>query len=374
MADGGTGEKTEEPTPERLRKLRKEGNVPKSQDVNTAISFLGVFLVLAGMMPFLGQQILDLFRESVRVATGLDQTGETAAPGFLYEALKTFLLMSAPAAAAALVLGLALNVSQVGFMFTLKPITPDLKRLNPINGIKNLINKKKLVELLKTTLKFILIAYISYVALRAAVRDVVLIVRSELFVGMRVIGEIIWEFCLKIGAVFVIVAAFDAFYQRKRYIKENMMSKYDVKQEYKQSEGDPHHKAARRQFHQEILNSAAPAAVKNADVVVRNPEHIAVALKYDKEEKTGAPKVIAKGERVWAEQIIETAKKHGIPIVRNVPLAQALNKLEVGEEIPEELYEAVAEVLNFIFQLSEEQKRKNAPKKELAAKAKPTPR
>jgi flagellar biosynthetic protein FlhB len=261
------------------------------------------------------------------------------------------------------VLGVVLNVSQVGFMFTLKPITPDFNRLNPVNGIKNLVNKKKLVELLKTSLKFVLISYISWVALRDSMREVVLIVRSELHIGMGIIGGIVWDFCTKIGGVFIVIAAFDAFYQHKRYIKENMMSKYDVKQEYKQSEGDPHHKAERRRFHQEILNSAAPAAVKHADVVVRNPEHIAVALKYDKEKKAGAPQVVAKGERLWADQIIDTAKRYGIPIVRNVPLAQALNKLEVGDDIPEELYEAVAEILNFVFQLSEDQKAKAAGKR-----------
>ena len=180
---------------------------------------------------------------------------------------------------------------------------------------------------------------------------------NEIFIAVKIIGSIIWDFCIKIAAVFIGIAAFDAFYQRKRYIKDNMMSKYDVKQEYKQSEGDPHMKAQRKQTHQEIASGGGAGAVKNADVVVRNPEHIAVALKYDDEDK-GAPRVVAKGERLWAEKILEAAKRYGVPIVRNVPLAQALNKLEIEEEIPEELYEAVAEVLNFVFELSEKQKNK----------------
>lgn len=153
------------------------------------------------------------------------------------------------------------------------------------------------------------------------------------------------------------IAAADYFYQRKRYTKENMMSKYDIKQEYKQSEGDPHQKSERKRVHQEILNSQGQSAVKKADVVVRNPEHIAIALKYDK-EKGSAPQIVAKGSRIWAEKIIETARRYGVPVVRNVPLAHALDKLEVGDEIPEELYEAVAEILNFIFSLAEEQKHK----------------
>jgi flagellar biosynthetic protein FlhB len=368
MADGGTGEKTEEPTPERLRKLRKEGNVAKSQDVITALSFLVVFCIIAGVFPFLGEQIIGFFNFSVVASLRIAEETEVVVPAVLYQSMVTMGLMIVPACMGALILGVVCNVAQVGFMFTLKPITPDFNRLNPVNGIKNLVNKKKLVELLKTSLKFIVISYLSWVALHDAMREVVLIVRSDLNVGMGIIGGIIWEFCTKIGGVFIVIAAFDAFYQHKRYIKENMMSKYDVKQEYKQSEGDPHHKAARRQFHQEILHSAAPAAVKNADVVVRNPEHIAVALKYDKEKKAGAPQVVAKGERLWADQIIEAAKKYGIPIVRNVPLAQALNKLDVGDDIPEELYEAVAEILNFVFQLSEDQKAKARGGKPAAAK------
>jgi flagellar biosynthetic protein FlhB len=359
MADGGTGEKTEEPTPERLRKLRKEGNVPKSQDINTAVSFLVVFGVLAAVMPFIAQWSIDLLNIAVMAigkVSGQDN-GSLLAYGILMQGLWTMTKCTAPIVAAALVLGLALNIAQVGFMFTVKPLIPNFQKINPVQGFKNIFNKKKLVELLKTILKFIIVAWLSYVALKDAMRDVAMIVRSDLPVGMKVIGAIIWHFCTRIGGAFILIAAADAFYQRYQYMKDNRMSKYDVKQEYKQSEGDPHHKAERRRFHQEILNSAGPAAVKNADVVVRNPDHIAVALKYTK-DKGGAPQVLAKGERIWAEKILESARRYGIPVVRNVPLAQALNKVEVGDDIPEELYEAVAEVLNFVYRLVEEQKQK----------------
>jgi len=275
----------------------------------------------------------------------------------LLAGLSTLMRVIAPALAAAFVVGVVGNVAQVGFMFTTKPITPDLNKVNPINGLKGMFKMKKLVELGKTLLKFFLIAYLSYVALQDAIREVVLVIRSDVEIGMKVIGGIIWDFCINIGAVFVAIAAFDAFYQRRRYLKDNMMSKYDVKQEYKQSEGDPQQKADRKAMHREIMSSAAPSNVKKADVVVRNPEHIAIGLKYD-EKDGGAPEVVAKGNGIWADKVLEAAKHYGIPIVRNVPLAQALNKLDVGEEIPEELYEAVAEVLNFIFELSQKQKLK----------------
>jgi len=359
MADGGTGEKTEEPTPERLRKLRKEGNVPKSQDVTHAVSFLVVFAVLAGVMPMITEEMINLFKISVMMIgkVGTQDNGGILARGLMMQAVWSLTKCTAPVLGAALLLGVSLNVAQVGLMFTIKPIIPNFQKLNPVTGFKNIFNKKKLVELLKTIIKFILVAWLSYIALRDSMRDVAMIVRSDLHVATHVVGGIIWHFCTRIGGAFVLIAAADSFYQRYQYMKDNRMSKYDVKQEYKQSEGDPHHKAERRRFHQEILNSAGPAAVKDATVVVRNPEHIAVALKYGK-DKGGSPQVLAKGERIWAEKILEAAHRYGIPIVRNVPLAQALNKIDVGDDIPEELFEAVAEVLNFIYRLAEEQKQK----------------
>lgn len=137
------------------------------------------------------------------------------------------------------------------------------------------------------------------------------------------------------------------------------MSKYDVKQEYKQSEGDPQLKGERKQLHREMINGGGVGNVKNADVVVKNPEHIAVALQYDKETEDAAPVVVAKGQRIWAEKILDEARRHNVPIVRNVPLAHALNKVEIGDEIPEELFDAVAEVLNFVYSLSEAQAKKS---------------
>jgi len=357
MADGGTGEKTEEPTPERLRKLRKDGNVPKSQDITTALSFIVTFTVLAGSLGFIAQEFSDLVNVALLAAQS-EEPGGMLVQRLLNQSMITLAKTCAPVMGAAFLIGMVMNISQVGFMFTLKPITPDIKKINPISGLKNLVNMKKLVELLKTIVKFTLISYLSYAALRDAMRDVILIIRSELTIGMKIIGSIIWDFCIDIGGVFVVVAAIDAFYQKKRYTKDNMMSKYDVKQEYKQSEGDPQQKAERKQLHREMINNAPKGAVKNADVVVRNPDHIAVALKYDQEEENAAPEIVAKGMNIWAEQILDEAKHYGVPIVRNVPLAQALNKMEVGDDVPEELYEAVAEVLNFVYTLAEEQKGK----------------
>lgn len=358
MSDSGSGEKTEEPTPERLRKLRNDGNVPKSQDITSAVSFIAVFFVLNFSFTYIANQMLTLVRESVTLANET-YGGHKAfsAHGFLLEGLWTMSKCVAPALATAALIGLALNIAQVGFLFTVKPITPDFNKINPINGLKGLFNMKKVVELIKTILKFILISYIAWLSLRRSLRDVTLILRSDLFIAVKIVGTIIGDFVMKISIAFFIIAAADLFYQRQRYLKDNRMTKYDIKQEYKQSEGDPHHKSERRRLHQEILHSAGSSAVKGADVVVRNPNHIAIALKYEK-DKPGAPKILAKGERIWAEKILEAAKEYNVPVVRNVPLAHALNKMDIGDEIPEELYQAVAEVLTFVYSLSQEQDKK----------------
>jgi len=163
---------------------------------------------------------------------------------------------------------------------------------------------------------------------------------------------------IKVSAVFIIIGVVDLIIARKQFAKEMMMSKHDVKQEYKQMEGDPQVKGQRKQLAHELLFSGSQENVKNADAVIVNPAHIAVAISFDK-EKNKAPKVVAKGMRKHAEKIKEIAKHYGVPILRNVPLAQALNKLEIDEEIPEELFEAVAEVLAFVYKIREEQENKN---------------
>lgn len=357
MADGATGEKTEEPTPERLRKLRQEGNIAKSQDISNSISFIAVFSVIALSMPYISGKLFTLFSDALSATTRVG-ANETAGVELLYDAIVVILLCTAPALGTELVVKVAITLAQIGFLFTLKPITPDLKKMDPIQGLKNLITLKKVVELLKTTLKFIMISTIAYFVVRDAIRDLVLMIRSDLGVGLDVTAEIIVEFCLKIGLAFVIVAAADAIYQKRRYLKDNRMSKYDVKQEYKQSEGDPQQKAERKRVHQEIVNSANPSAVQEATTVVINPDHIAVALRYNRSDNS-APAIVAKGNRIWAEKIKTAAKRYGVPVVRNVPLARALNQLEVGDEIPEELYEAVAEVLNFVYDLAETQRNRH---------------
>ncbi len=245
MGDGGSGEKSEEPTPEKLRKLREDGNLPKSQDVIQAVMFVGCFAVLAGTIGFMGDELMDYMNLCLLLVKSHGATREVVY-GLLLEGLKTMMLAGAPVLAVAFFLALVGNYAQVGVLFTTKPLEPNFSKLNPINGLKGLINMKKIVELIKTILKFIVVSYLAYSSLRERARDVILTIRMPLYTGLKIIGQVIWDFSIKIGVFFAIVAAADLLYQRKKFIKDNMMSKYDIKQEYKQSEGDPHHKAERK--------------------------------------------------------------------------------------------------------------------------------
>ena len=358
MSDGGTGEKTEEPTPQRLRQMREQGNVCKSQDITQAAILLITFAALAGTVVSIGEELIEFCNYSFHAAMNFTTDDVQAIiPRLMDQAITSMFMCILPVCAVAFVVALVANYAQVGVLFTTKPLTPDIKKLNPVQGFKNMFNKKKLVELLKNLVKLTVVFYLAYDSIKSVIRDVVLVLRAPLMVGVGLIGNIIYDMVIRISAVFIVISAADYFWQRHVYKKDNMMSKYDVKQEYKQSEGDPQIKGKRKQFHQELMNSASPAKVKKADAVIVNPHNIAVAIQYDK-EGSGAPIIVAKGERILADQIKAAAKKYGVPILRNVPLAQALNKLEVGDDIPEELYDAVAEVLTFVYQLAEEQKKR----------------
>jgi flagellar biosynthesis protein FlhB len=353
MGDGGTGEKTEEATPQRVQEARKKGQVSKSQDVLAALGFLITFLVLALTL----QSSLNKTKEFILAAiyAGVSDGSIPAVINLTSEALWFCFLLCMPVLGAAFIVGLAANYLQVGFLFTVEPLKPDIKKINPISGLKQMFSKKRLFELLKQVLKFTIVAYVCWNAVTDNIRDIVTAQRAPLEKTVQLAGQILWDLGLRVGVVFIVIAAFDWFYQRWQFKKDMMMSKYDVKQEYKQSEGDPEMKSHRKALAEELIMHGSQENVRNADAVVTNPAHIAVAIKYD-QEKGGAPKIVAKGMRKHAEKIKEIARQFNVPVMRNVPLAQALNKLDIGEEIPEDLYEAVAEVLNFVYELQQKKK------------------
>ncbi len=366
MSDGGTGEKTEEASPQKLKQARDKGQVSKSQDAIQALGFIIVFATTALTFSMTADRLRRFLWAAIDSA--VRRGGDLPiVVDVLQQALWTVFLACAPILGAAVVSALVSNYMQVGFLFTAEPLKPDIKKLNPVDGFKNLFSKKKLVESLKQLIKFLMVSYVAYSSVKESAREVVLSARIDLWTGVAVGGQIMYNIAVRVGFLFVIIAVADFFWQRHVFMKDMKMSKYDVKQEYKQSEGDPHMKSERRALAEELILHGSQQNVANADAVVVNPAHIAVAIKYDK-ENGGAPRVVAKGMRKNAETIKDIARDAGVPILRNVPLAQALNKLELDEEIPEELYEAVAEVLNFVYELkereakaAEERRRRKSP-------------
>ncbi|HEY1089349.1 MAG TPA: EscU/YscU/HrcU family type III secretion system export apparatus switch protein, partial [Archangium sp.] len=266
--------------------------------------------------------------------------------------VQAMLLSCIPVAFTAAFAGGMMEFLQVGALFAIKALMPNFGKLNPIEGLKNLIGKKQVIELVKSMFKLSVTAWVVWGVVTEAMGLVVATIHGDAPLTMTVMGELVSRVVKKVVGVFIAFAIFDVWWQRTSWMKDQMMSKDDVKKEYKESEGDPHHKAKRKELAHELLEGAQMDAVKGADVIVTNPEHVAVALKYDK-TKDGAPRVIAKGMELRAAGIRELARKYDVPMLRNVPLAHALLRLEVNQEVPEELYDAVAEVLNFVYQLKQ---------------------
>jgi len=346
-----SGEKTEEATPKKLDDARKKGQVWKSRDLTSALVFFVGYAGMTASTNFIYQQFQTLFRESI-AAIGHLGTPEHDTQSALWHGLFAMLLICLPVVFAAAIVGGLGDFLQVGPLFTGDPVMPKLEKLNPIEGAKNLISKKTLVEALKNTLKVGVAGYLAWTVLRDHIPVIISTVHTSAFGLCIVLGELVYRLVVKVGLLLVLTALFDVWWQHKSYMKDQMMTRDQVKREYKESEGDPHHKAKRKELHQEILEHGAIENVQNADVVVTNPTHLAVAIAYDKENDR-APRILAKGADELAARIREIAKKHDVPMVRNVPLAHALHKLDLGGEVPEELYDAVAEVLNFVYELAQ---------------------
>lgn len=355
MAEGQGGEKTEKPTPKRIKDARKKGNVAKSKDLTNAILFLATVMLLAALNSYNAGVLMKYVKESIQLAFTVEQFDLRVTSDLFAHGGTTMFKVLAPVLAVNFALALAVDFMQVGALFTTETLKPKFDKLNPVNGFKGIFfQKKTYIELLKTILKISILTWLFYAIFKGYLGLLVMAARRSLWYSASLTGEIFFDIAVKVGGFFLAIGVADFGLQHHLWIKELMMSKYEVKQEYKQDEGDPHNKAARKRLHRELLQHNAVQDVKKADVVIVNPTHIAVAIRYNKEEMA-APQIVAKGEMLMAEKILEIARENNVPVMRNVPLAHALNKLDEGEEIPEELYEAVAEVLNWVYRLSKQQ-------------------
>lgn len=349
------GQKTEQPTPKRLRDARRKGQVARSHDLSSAVMLVlsVAVLYLAGSY-FVGS-ISGAMREQLEFAGSYrGQLDQAAAVGALMTGVKTLALALAPLFGALLVGALLANYFQVGSVFTFETVKPNVAKLNPAEGFKQkFLKARPYVELGKTAVKLVVASVVVGTALWGARRDVVELTRQPAQTAAAYALWLMFEITLKVGIAFLVLGAADYFLQRYFHRRELMMTKHEVKEEYKETEGNPLHKSLRRQRHREILMEAMMAAVRQANVVVVNPTHLAVALRYERDQMA-APTVVAKGAELMAAQIRKIAEESQVPVMRDVPLARSLYELEIDDEVPEELYESVAVVLRWVYKLAEE--------------------
>lgn len=349
-------DRTEQPTPRRREEARKRGQVARSPDLAAAVGFVVCLYVLRASLSFMSQTTLDLIRSNMgrlgNVAV-VDLT-EVGAHTLLVNGMGSVLLAAAPVALAAMAAGTAVSFAQVGLVITPQVLEPKLSRIDLIAGLGRLFSKQAIVEMLKAVAKVAVIGYFGYKALRADAPAMLTAAQMELGEGLRAAGGIAMHVASQMAIPLIVIGAVDYVIRRMQLERELRMTKQEVKEELKQQEGDPMVRARIRQRQRQLAMSRMMEDVKLADVVVANPTHYAVALKYD-QERMRAPHLVAKGQRLIAQRIREIAEAAGVPIVENPLVAQALFKsVEVGHEIPPDLYRAVAEILAFVYRLAEQ--------------------
>lgn len=344
-------DKTEPPTPKRRRDARRKGQVAKSQDLGTALVLLTAFPVLYSLMSYMGEQMAGfthwVYTEALPVREWSERTLHTLAVQAVLQVGKVAL----PMAAVGLLVGVMVQLMQVGFLVTAEPLTPKPERLNPVSGFKRIFSKRAAFEFLKAVLKTAAVAWICYTLLRRYLPLFPHLPWLHPLEAVQMIGDAARWIGIYAGALLLVLGGGDYAFQRFEHIKSLRMSKQELKEEHKESEGDPQLRARMRQRQREIAMGRMIQDVPKADVVVTNPTHLAVAIQYDPEQMD-APVVVAKGAGAVAERIKEVAREHDVSVVENKPLARALfDTVPVGSEIPAELYQAVAEVLAFVYRL-----------------------
>ena len=352
MAEGG--DKTEMPTPKKLRDARQKGQVCNSKDVVSTALLLVLLSILGAIAVTLTDDISNLIRFiGLRIEENDAVSIREAGKMTLYVVCKHSFIFVLVAAFTAIVA----NAVQIGFIFSFEPLKPDLKKLNPAEGAKKIFSMKNLFEFAKNVVKVVFLSYLIYKLIRNSIPALLPMCYGTLDDIFPCLSVILKNLAFYTIFGYIIIAIVDRLFQQKNFLKQMMMTKDEVKREYKEMEGSQEVKQAQRQFRNEILQGEAPAkAVKKADVVVTNPTHLAVGIRY-KPEESPLPKVVVSGADRIAKQIREAAVKEGIPIMENVPLARALfAKVKVDEFIPVDLVEPVAEVLKWVKALNDARK------------------
>ncbi len=354
--DGPGGEKTEEPTAKKLEDARKEGNVAKSKEIVTAVGMLASFYIIKAFIGDIGYGVMDIYRYVFNmIPTYVNPYHLEISYNAVYSILIDMVLMSVKLVWHIMLVGFAITIIgyllQVKWKVTTKPLKPKFSKINPVSGFKRVFSKQSLVNLFKSLAFIIIIGYVVYSTMKDEIYYWYRWYDVSLITAIAKIGDLALGLAIKISGIYIIVGVADFIWQKRKFHNDMMMTKQEVKDELKNSEGDPQVKSQQRRVMQKASMRRMMQSVPDADVVITNPTHFAVALKYDL-KIAGAPVVVAKGADYVAQKIKDKAREAQVEIVENKPLARALYaNVEIGQEIPEELYQAVAEVLAFVYNI-----------------------
>jgi len=351
MSQGG-GEKTEKATPKKRRDARNKGQVLQSTEVNTTFCLMVKFGMLFAIWEWFTGRLLGVYGEFLSpqsISRAVGGMNQDEVMGIAMRVMTTLLPILLPIFGTAMLAGIAINLLQVGFLFTTKPLGMKLSKISPIAGFKRMFSIKTLVDLFKSLLKVSLLGYVAFSEYRKLMNDFPAFVGRDIYESFIHIMRTAFLTALKMCLVMVFISLADYLYSWWKHEKDLKMTKQEVKDEWKMMEGDPQVKNKIKQKQRQMSAMRMMSRVPDADVVITNPTHYAVALKYD-DKTSSAPLVIAKGQDYIARKIKETALEHNIEIVENPPLAQSLYAMcEVDDEIPADLYQAVADILVFVY-------------------------
>ena len=352
--DGPGGEKTEPATSKKLNDIRKEGQVAKSKELITAVSLMSLFIILKIYLSKLGTGLIDVYTQVYNSISKVVDDSYNGLPirtaGYVMQQIIIDMIkLVIPILLVAIVIAILGNMLQQKWMVTAKPLQPKFSKISPISGFKRMFSVRQLVELIKSIAMISIIMIVVYNTVKSKMNILLTFYDVGLNTALSTIGSIIIDLGIKISAVFLIVGFADLFYQRIKFKNDNMMTKQEIKDEFKNTEGDPQVKGQIKRRMQEVSRRRMMQQLPEADVVITNPTHFVVALKYEPDAGK-APVVIAKGADYLAFQIKDKAKEYNIAIVENKPLARILyHNIDIGMEIPPELYQAVAEILAVVM-------------------------
>lgn len=349
------GEKTEEPSAKRRADFRKKGQVAQSKEVQTALLFTFVLLLWIFYTPNFWSGLSHLVSSIWRNLETFDGTPSDTYNLSLF-VVKEMAILLMPLFFLVLVIGFFSSIFQIGWLFTTKPITPDFSKLNPIKGFGRMFSMKSAVDLVKSVLKVLLIGWIAYATVYSHFEEALILVETDINETIMFLGRTATLILAKVCGILILIAAIDFLYTRYEMGEKMKMTKQEVKEEFKEMEGDPYIKGQIRRIQQEMARKRMMADVPDADVVITNPTHLSIAIKYDT-ASMDAPVIMAKGADHVAMKIREIARENEIPLIENPPVARLLHEIDLGATIPEEMFKAVAEILAHVYSLKNKSKK-----------------